>query len=78
MLDALSDLKQRTLPQRRRADDDEILQLLRTHWDAYKGQSSRLLRFLRDDALVACEQSRFRALWLQLRAEIAATTEETT
>jgi hypothetical protein len=76
VLEALSNLKHRTLPHRRRADDDEILQLLRTHWNAYKGQSSRLLRFLRDDALVSCEQSRFRALWLQLRAEMAVTAEE--
>jgi hypothetical protein len=78
VLNALSSLKHRTLPQRRRADDDEVLHLLRTHWDAHKGQSSRLLRFLRDDALVSCEQSRFRALWLQLRAEmVAAPAEET-
>lgn len=77
VLDAMSSLGRRTLPQRRRADDEEILRLLRTHWDAYKGQSSQLLRFLRDDALVSCEQSRFRALWHQLRAEIAVATEET-
>lgn len=68
--EAMSMLKPRTLPPRRRADDDEVLDLMRTHWAAHEGQSSRLLRFLRDDALVSCEQSRFRGLWLRLRAEL--------
>lgn len=67
---ALSGLQAPTLPPRRRLADDELLELLRTHWAVHSGQSSRLLRFLRDDAQVACEQSRFRSLWLRARAEL--------
>ena len=33
---------------------------------------SALLRFLRDEALVSCEQSRFRILRQQLLTELAA------
>jgi len=54
------------LPKRRRLQDPEIIALLRDNWHAHKGQSGRLLRFLRDTELVACEQGRFRDLWLQL------------
>lgn len=67
---ALSGLSVPTFPLRRRATDTELLDLLRTHWHFQGGQSSRLLRFLRDDALVQCEQSRFRSLWQQLRGEL--------
>ncbi|EQB0418333.1 hypothetical protein ACYAFH_001164 [Pseudomonas aeruginosa] len=59
-----------TLPgaiKRRRVSDEEVKTLLKEAWDAHKGSSSRLLRYLRDDALVACEQSRFRSLWLELQ-----------
>jgi len=56
------------LPKRRRLEDPEIIALLRENWHAHKGQSGRLLRFLRDTELVACEQGRFRDLWLQLSA----------
>ncbi len=52
---------------RRRASDEEVKALMIGAWDAQKGNSSRLLRYLRDDALVACEQSRFRGLWLELK-----------
>lgn len=52
---------------RRRASDEEVKALMIEAWDAQKGSSSRLLRYLRDDALVACEQSRFRSLWLELK-----------
>lgn len=53
---------------RRRASDEELKTLMIEAWDAQKGSSSRLLRYLRDDALVACEQSRFRGLWLELKS----------
>jgi hypothetical protein len=42
--------------------DEEIKALIETHWDAGRGVSGRLLRILRDDLLVACEQSRARRL----------------
>lgn len=52
---------------RRRVSDEEVQTLLIEAWDTHNGSSSRLLRYLRDDALVACEQSRFRELWLELK-----------
>jgi hypothetical protein len=66
---ALSRLVRPSVPVRRRATDEELLELLRLNWTAYHGQSSKLLRFLRDEARVACEQSRFRVLWSQARNE---------
>jgi len=63
-------LKKPQVPQRVRKTDPEILELLRAQWDNYDGSSSRLHRYLRDTALVACEQSRFGGLWRQLKAEI--------
>ena len=53
---------------RRRASDEEVKALMIEAWDAHQGSSSRLLRYLRDDALVSCEQSRFRGLWLELKS----------
>ncbi|WP_145145003.1 hypothetical protein [Pseudomonas duriflava] len=52
---------------RRRVTDQEVLTLLKEVWASYGGSSTRLLRYLRDEAKVACEQSRFRTLWSQLK-----------
>lgn len=46
-------------PTRRRLDDQSIRRLIQQGWDECNGNSARLLRFLRDDNLVACEQGRF-------------------
>ena len=43
--------------------------MLHKSWESHGGSSTRLLRYLRDEALVACEQGRFRSLWHQVRAE---------
>jgi hypothetical protein len=69
---ALSRLIRPVLPERRRLTDQDVLKLLLENWDFHRGQSSKLLRYLRDDALVACEQSRFRALWHRARDERTA------
>lgn len=52
---------------RTKASDDEILALIHRHWSKLNGQSSRMLRYLRDDLQVACEQSRFRDLFRAAR-----------
>lgn len=52
---------------RRKASDEEVQMLMTQAWEVHKGSSSRLLRYLRDEALVSCEQSRFRGLWLELK-----------
>jgi hypothetical protein len=60
--EAMEALRKPALPQRQRKTDDEILALLRQNWDRFNGSATFLLRYLRDDALVSCEQSRFRSL----------------
>ena len=66
---ALDGLRFRVVPVRQRRTDAQIAQLIRQRWNACAGSSTRLHRYLRDEALVACEQSRFRSLWQQVQAE---------
>lgn len=66
---AMAQLKRPAVPPRTRKSDDEIVTLIRAQWDAHAGSSTRLHRYLRDTALVACEQSRFGDLWRQVKAE---------
>ncbi|WP_313009368.1 MULTISPECIES: hypothetical protein [Stutzerimonas] len=68
---AMGRLKMTTRVSRRRASDEEVISLLKSAWTRHDGSSSRLLRYLRDDALVSCEQSRFRGLWVELKAGYA-------
>lgn len=56
---------------RDRLDDAAILDVIRSGWEAARGSSTRLLRQLRDERGVACEQGRFAALARQVRAERA-------
>jgi hypothetical protein len=48
---------------RTKASDEEIVALIHRHWDAVEGRSGKMLRYLRDDLGIACEQSRFRDLF---------------
>lgn len=57
----------RTFGQRK--TDAELRKILKAHWDAVGGRSTRLLRVLRDDLGIACEQGRFAGLVRDLRAE---------
>lgn len=59
----------RTVPRREKRTDVEILGLVREHWAAAEGRTSKLLRILRDDLKIACEQARFAKLVKQVRAE---------
>ncbi len=54
-----------------RLDDDELLKTIREEWDSVQGRSTRLLRKLRDDLGIACEQGRFSRLAATVRAERA-------
>lgn len=58
-----------TIPLREKAPDERIVELLRTHWHQHEGSASKLLRFLRDDAKVACEQSRFSGIWRKVKED---------
>lgn len=52
----------------RRKTDAELRAILASNWDAMDGRSTRLLRLLRDDLDIACEQGRFVGLMRELRA----------
>ncbi len=55
-----------------RMTDDEIRQVLTAQWARHSGSSTKLLRYLRDEARISCEQKRFSRLWQQLSAELRA------
>lgn len=55
-----------------RMSDNEIQRVLATQWVQHAGSSTRLLRYLRDEAHISCEQKRFRRLWQELAAKLQA------
>ena len=61
----------REVPVRQRLGDAQVKALIRGRWKSCQGHSSRLLRALRDEELVACEQGRFANLWREVRDELA-------
>ncbi|MCM5571078.1 hypothetical protein M6I34_11230 [Burkholderiaceae bacterium FT117] len=67
---ALARCEHRVLPQRARLNDEEICGLIRSGWPTFGGNSARLLRHLRDDHKVACEQGRFAALRRRVQQEL--------
>ncbi len=69
VVDLMNQLTARVIPARIRKSDDELLALMDRHWDRAKGQASTMLRVLRDDLLVACEQKRFAGLFKQLKQQ---------
>ena len=56
----------------RRTSDDEIRMALTVHWTRHAGSSTRLLRYLRDEARISCEQKRFSRIWQALAVEMRA------
>lgn len=67
---SLSDLRQPLIPKRKRMANDEIIQIITNWWDQAEGQSSKMLRLLRDKLKIACEQKRFRLLFNKVKEEI--------
>ena len=55
---------------RQRLTDDQIETLVRKHWEDVRGSSSRMLRFLRDNLGVACEQRRFQSIFNRTKEAI--------
>lgn len=51
-----------------RASDEEILATIDRQWEAVGGRSGAMLRRLRDELAIACEQSRFARLFRQAAA----------
>lgn len=66
---SLSGVARRVNPKRKRLDDEDIKRLIWKRWRECKGQSSLLLRTLRDGESIACEQGRFVRLWREVRQE---------
>lgn len=63
VLNALSLSKKRPVPNRRRLTDQELTNVLIENWSRGKGQSTALLKIVRRELNIACEQSRFRGLY---------------
>lgn len=63
VLEALSSLAKREIPKRQRLSDYEIGKVIRDNWEQGNGQSTALLRIIRRDLDIACEQSRFRNIY---------------
>lgn len=57
------------IPKRQKATDEEIKALIKEYLDEAGGRSGSALRLLRDNAGVACEQSRFAELFRQVVAQ---------
>lgn len=55
-----------------RMSDAEIRRVLKKNWRQYDGRSSKLLRYLRDEVGISCEQKRFSRIWQDLAAEMKA------
>lgn len=70
---ALGDVQHKATPKRKRLNDVEIRELIRQAWDNFGGNSTKILRHLRDKELVACEQGRFSKLRRQVEAAVAET-----
>lgn len=66
---ALAPLTPPTGMVRRRVTDEEVRGFVRDRWEQAGGQAARMLRVLRDDLRVACEQKRFQKLFREVRAE---------
>lgn len=58
-----------SIPVRKRLSDQELSDIIRDRWGSVGGRSSHLLRVLRDELGVACEQSRFKDLFAQVKAD---------
>ena len=55
---------------RQRLSDEEIKLAVKTHWQAVDGKSGLMLRHLRRNLELACEQSRFRTLFNEVKLEL--------
>jgi len=71
ILNYLKSYEKPIFPDRVKVDDKQIKKLISENWSKYDGKRSNLHRFLRDIALVACEQKRFGNLWNEVKLEIS-------
>lgn len=69
---SLANRRRRRRSMGQRMTDDEILKVLVAQWSRHSGSSTKLLRYLRDEAQISCEQKRFSRLWQGLSAQMRA------
>lgn len=72
VVDALARRPLRVRTPGRRMSDEEIRRALAAQWARHGGSSTRLLRYLRDEARISCEQKRFSRIWQALSVELQA------
>ena len=60
---SISAFRPPTVPKRHKLTDEELVKKIVKLWDRANGQSARMLRVLRDEESIACEQSRFSNLF---------------
>lgn len=65
----LKDMPVARIIERKSLPDHEIVKIIDKNWDLANGSSARMLRILRDQEHVACEQSRFAAIFRNIKAE---------
>ena len=59
------------IPKRRQMSDEQILEMIPNLWERARGGSVRMLRVLRDEEQIACEQRRFGILFKQAKERYA-------
>jgi hypothetical protein len=74
VLNSLSQLAVREIPKRQRLNDQEIGHIIRNNWLCGKGQSTTLLKIIRHDLGIACEESRFRVIYRAIKNTMGSTT----
>lgn len=67
--EALATLQPTTIPRRQQLDDTAILALIARCWDRAGGSAARMLRLLRDEERIACEQGRLARLFKQVKRQ---------
>ena len=68
---SLSNMALPAISTRKRMSDSELIKVIRDHLLAVNGKSSRMLRHLRDNLGISCEQGRFRNLFKVATARAA-------
>ena len=70
---SLSSLSRREIPKRQRLSDIEISTLIFDNWGHGEGKSSKLLRIVRHELGIACEQSRFNVIYRTIKKKMEVT-----
>lgn len=67
---AMAALTRRSTPKREKKTDAEIEQLIKRNRIKFNNSQSAMLRWLRDEKKISCEQGRFRQLWHRMQTDV--------